>query len=189
MKIIDLYPDPKHGLFTDVFKANYPTEYAEIFGEMDSVGLDTLVLLNYSEREFINTITQDNANEYIKNVIALSVSDWVRVANAYNTQYDVLNPVQQQTTREDKTTENANNSNTNVASNKPYNATDFVEYDKDSTTYDNTRTNNVTSTQKVVGLGNKSATDEIKKEIEFRLQDWRKRIIFAIINNITKSIY
>lgn len=189
MKIIDLYPDPKHGLFTEVFKPNFATEYAAIFGEMDSVGLDMLVLLNYSERECINNITQDNANEYIKNIIAWSVGYWVRAAKAYNTQYDVLNPVQQQTTREDKTTENSNNSNTNVSSNKPYNATDFVEYDKDNTTYDNTRTNNVTSTQKVVGLGNKSVTDEIKKEIEFRLQDWRKRIIFAIINDITKSIY
>lgn len=189
MKIIDIYPDPKHGLFTEVFKANFPTEYTEIFGALDSVGLDTLVLLNYSERECINTITQDNANEYIKNIIALSVSNWVRVASAYNAQYDVLNPVQQQTTREDKTTENANNNNTNVASNKPYNATDFVEYDKDSTTYDNTRTNDVTSTQKVVGLGNKSATDELTKEIEFNLQNWRKSIIFAIINDITKLIY
>ena len=189
MKIIDLYPDTKHGLFTEVFKANYPTEYAEIFGEMDSVGLDTLVLLNYSERECINTITQDNANEYIKNIIALSVNNWVRVASAYNAQYDVLNPVQQQTTREDNTTENSNNNNTNVASNKPYNATDFVEYDKDSTTYDNTRTNNVTSTQKVVGIGNKSVTDELTKEIKFNLQNWRKSIIFALINDITKAIY
>lgn len=189
MKIIDLYPDPKHGLFTDVFKPNFATEYAEIFGDLDSVGLDTLVLLNYSERECINTITQANANEYIKNIIALSVNNWVRVASAYNAQYDVLNPIQQQTTREDKTTENANNNNTNVASNKPYNATDFVEYDKDSTTYDNTRTNDVVSTQKVVGLGNKSATDELTKEIEFNLQNWRKSIIFAIINDITKLIY
>ena len=189
MKIIDIYPDPKHGLFTEVFKSNYPTEYAAIFGGMDSVGLDTLVLLNYSERECINTITQTNANEYIKNVIALSVGDWVRVANAYNTQYNVLDPVQQQTTREDKTTENANNNNTNVASNKPYNATDFVEYDKDSTTYDNTRTNDVVSTQKVTGIGSKSPTDELKKEIRFRLQNWRESIIFAIINDITKLIY
>lgn len=189
MKIIDIYPDPKHGLFTDVFKVNFPTEYAEIFGEMDSVGLDTLVLLNYSERECINTITKDNANEYIKNIIALSVSNWVRVSSAYNAQYDVLNPIQQQTTREDQTTESANNSNTNVSSNKPYNETDFVEYDKDSTTYDNTRTNNITSTQKVVGLGSKSVTDELTKEIEFRLNNWRKSIIFAIINDITKSIY
>ena len=168
---------------------NFPTEYAEIFGEMDSVGLDTLVLLNYSERECINTITKDNANEYIKNIIALSVSNWVRVSSAYNAQYDVLNPIQQQTTREDQTTESANNSNTNVSSNKPYNETDFVEYDKDSTTYDNTRTNNITSTQKVVGLGSKSVTDELTKEIEFRLNNWRKSIIFAIINDITKSIY
>ena len=189
MKIIDLYPDLKHGLFTYVFKPNFPTEYAAIFGDLDSVCLDTLVLLNYSERECINTITQANANEYIKNLIALNVNNWVRVASAYNTQYDVLNPVQQQTTREDKTTENANNNNTNVASNKPYNATDFVEYDKDSTTYDNTRTNNVTITQKVVGLGSKSPTDELKKEIKFRLQNWRESIIFAIINDITKSIY
>lgn len=189
MKIIDLYPDPKHGLFTEVFKPNFSEEYAAIFGEMDSVGLDTLVLLNYSERECINTITQDNANEYIKNIIAWSVLYWVRAANVYNTQYDVLNHVQQQTTREDNTTENSNNNNTNVASNKPYNATDFVEYDKDSTTYDNTRTNNVKSTTKVVGIGAKSPTDELKKEMEFRLQDWRKSIIFAIINDITKSIY
>lgn len=189
MTIIDLYPDPQKGLFTAVFKPNYPTEYKAIFGDMDSVGLDTLVLLNYSERECINTITAENANEYIKNIIALSVNNWVRVASAYNAQYDILNPVQQQTTREDKTTENANNNNTNVASNKPYNATDFVEYDKDSTTYDNTRTNDVTSTQKVVGLGNKSATDELTKEIQFNLQNWRKSIIFAIINDITKLIY
>lgn len=180
MKIIDIYPDPKHGIFTEVFKPNYPTEYAEIFGEMDSVGLDTLVLLNYSERECINTITAENANEYIKNIIALRVSNWVRVASAYNAQYDVLKPVQQQTTREDTTTENANNNNTNVSSNKPYNETDFVEYDKDSTTYDNTRTNNVTSTQKVVGIGSKSPTDELTKEIEFNLQNWRKSIILLL---------
>lgn len=189
MKIIDIYPDPKHGLFTEVFKPNFTTEYTTIFGDMDSVGLDTLVILNCGEKEVLNTITQDNANIYVKNIITLSVANWVKVANAYNKQYDVLNPVQQQTTREENTTENANNSNTNVSSNKPYNTNDFVEYDKDSTTYDNTRTNNVTSTQKVVGIGSKSPTDELQKEINFSLQNWRKSIIFAIINDITKSIY
>ena len=101
MKIIDIYPDPQNGLFTKVFKVNFPTEYTTIFGDMDSVGLDTLVILDYGEKEMLNTITQDNANTYVKNIIDLNVANWVKVANAYNAKYDVLNPIQQQTTRED----------------------------------------------------------------------------------------
>ena len=189
MKIIDIYPDPQNGLFTKVFKANYPTEYATIFGEMDSVGLDTLVILNCGEKEVLSTITQDNANTYVKNIIALSVSNWVKVANAYNTQYNVLAPTQKTTTRTNNATESENNTNTNVSSNKPYNNTTFEEYDKDNNTSDKTRTNKAEETETITGLNCKSAVDELQKEINFSLQNWRKSIIFAIINEITKAIY
>ena len=189
MKIIDIYPNPSQGLFTSVFIKEYPEQYAKIFGDLSSVGLDTLVLLNYSDRDCINSITQDNANEYVKNIIALSVDNWVKVAESYNTNYDILNPTQQTTEHTETTNETTNDNNTNVSSNKPYNSTDFDEYDKDTSNSDKTRANTITSTTKVSGIGSKSITDELKKQIDFSLQNWRKSIIFAIVNDITKSIY
>ena len=189
MKIVDIYPDPQNGLFTKVFKANFAEQYKAIFGDLDSVGLDTLVILECGEREMLNTITQENANTYVKNIISLSLSNWVKVANAYNTQYNVLEPTQKTTTRTNNATESENNTNTNVSSNKPYNETAFEEYDKDNNTSDKTRTNKTEVTESVTGLNGKSAVDELQKDIDFSLRNWRKSIIFAIINEVTKSIY
>lgn len=189
MKIVEIYPDPQNGLFTKVFKADFPEQYAAIFGDLDSVGLDTLVILECGEREVLNTITQENANNYVKNIIALSLPNWVKVANAYNTNYNVLEPAQKTTTRTNNATESENNTNTNVSSNKPYNTTAFEEYDKDNNTSDKTRTNKTEVTESVTGLNGKSAVDELQKDIDFSLRNWRKNIIFAVINGITKSIY
>ena len=189
MKIFDLYPDPQNGLFTKVFKANFPTEYGKIFGELDSVGLDTLVRLKCGEKEVLNTITNENANTYVSNVIALMLPNWVKVADAYNTTYNVLEPTNKTTTKTNNATESENNTNTNISSNKPFNEVNFEEYDKDNNTSDKTRTNKTEVTEVVTGLNGKSATDELQKEIQFRLQNWRESIIFAIINEITKSIY
>lgn len=189
MKIIELYPDPQNGLFTKVFKANYPEQYNKIFGELDSVGLDILVILKYGEKEVLNTITQENANNYAKNVIGLMLSNWVKVADAYNATYNVLEPSNKTTTKTNNATESENNTNINVSSNKPFNTTTFEEYDKDNNTSDKTRTNKTEVTEVVTGLNGKSATDELQKEIKLNLQNWRENIIFAIINEITKSIY
>lgn len=189
MKILDIYPDPHNGLFTKVFKANYPDQYSKIFADMDSTGIDTLVVLKYGEKEVLNTITSENANTYVANVIALMLPNWVKVADAYNTTYNVLEPTQKTTTKTNNATESENNTNTNISSNKPFNEVNFEEYDKDNNTSDKTRTNKTEVTEVVAGLNGKSATDELQKEIEFSLQNWRESIIFAIINEITKSIY
>lgn len=189
MKIIELYPDPQNGLFTKVFKANFPHQYSKIFADMDSTGIDTLVLLKYGEKEVLNTITSENANTYVSNVIALMLTNWVKVADAYNTTYNVLEPTNKTTTKTNNATESENNTNTNISSNKPFNEVNFEEYDKDNNTSDKTRTNKTEVTEVVTGLNGKSATDELQKEIQFSLQNWRESIIFAIVNEITKSIY
>lgn len=189
MKIIELYPDPQNGLFTKVFKENFPTEYGKIFGNLDSVGVDTLVLLKYGEKEVLNTITSENANTYVSNVIVLMLPNWVKVADAYNTKYNVLEPTNKTTTKTNNATESENNTHTNISSNKPFNEVNFEEYDKDNNTSDKTRTNKTEVTEVVTGLNGKSAADELQKEIQFSLQNWRESIIFAIVNEITKSIY
>lgn len=176
-------------IFTNVFKTVFPTEYKEIFGETDSEILDSVVNLKYGGRTVISSITPDNAKQVVQTVITLNVANWVQAAKTMMLQYDVLNPVRNTVKTQTNGTEKQTSNDSNTTSVKAFNDDDFSPDNKnDSDTNKDVTTENI-QVQTVSGFNSGDVQDKLKKDFQFRLDNWRESIIFALIKEITLSVY
>lgn len=185
----DIFPSG-NGVFKTVFKANYPTEYAAIFGDTAPEKLDLFTALNYGNREMVAAVTTDNAKEMAAAVIALYVQGWQREAAAMLAEYDTANPTEKETVRTESVTSEETANGTEINADVAFNDTDFSDKDKKSKQDGNTRSEEHTINEKVTGIGTgKSFSTEIEKELRLRRDIWRKNVIFALIKEITLDIY
>lgn len=179
-----------NGVFATVFKTEYPTEYAAIFGDTDPTKLDAYALLMYGGKTIVSSITSDNASEVVSAVIAVNVQGWEREAAAMLADYDVLKPVTGQIERTETITLQENTGNTETDANKAFNDTDFSDSDRKTKNDERNRTESHNTTETSKGTGaSKSISTEIEKELQLRRDNWRKNIIFALVKEITTSIY
>ena len=178
------------GVFSTVFNDEYPNQYAEIFGDIDPKQLDVYALLQYGNKTVVNSITSDNASDVVSAVIAINLQGWQREAAAMLADYDVLTPVTGQVERAETVTLQENTDNTETGANKAFNDTEFSDSDQRVANDEKNRTESRKTTETSKGTGaSKSISTEIAKELSLRRDNWRKNIIFAIIKEITTSIY
>lgn len=178
-----------NGIFRTVFKIEYPTEYAAIFGDTDPNKLDAYALLMYGGKTVVS-ITSDNASDVVSAVIAVNVQGWEREAAAMLADYDVLTPVTGQVERTETVTLQESTDNTETGANKAFNDTDFSDSDRKTANDERNRTESRKTTETSKGTGaSKSISTEIAKELRLRRDNWRKNIIFALVREITTSIY
>lgn len=179
-----------NGLFANVFKTDYPTEYEQIFGDTPAEKLDTYALLNYGTREVVQAVTKDTADAIVSSVIAVNIDGWVRQAQAMTAEYDVTTPTAQDRVITEQVTTNETGNGTDTGADVAFNEVDFTERDKKTTQDEKNRTEERTTTEKTSGVGTgKSIPTEIEKEMRLRRDNWKKSIIFAIVNEITINIY
>lgn len=179
-----------NGIFQTVFKTEYPTEYAAIFGDTDPTKLDAYALLMYGGKTVVSSITSDNASDVVSAVIAVNVHGWEREAAAMLADYDVLTPVTGQVERTETVTLQESTDNTETGANKAFNDTDFSDSDRKTANDERNRTEERQTTETSKGTGaSKSISTEIAKELQLRRDNWRKNIIFALVSEITTSIY
>lgn len=179
-----------NGVFAKVFKTEYPTEYAAIFGDTDPTKLDAYALLMYGSKTIVSSITSDNASEVVSAVIAVNVQGWEREAAAMLADYDVLAPVTGQIERTETVTLQESTDNTETGADKAFNDTDFSDSDRKTANDTRNRTESRQTTETSKGTGaSKSISTEIEKELQLRRDNWRKNIIFALVKEITTSIY
>ena len=179
-----------NGIFVTVFKADYPTEYAAIFGDTAPEKLDNYALLMYGGKTIVSSITSDNAKDVVSAVIAVNVQGWEREAAAMLAYYDVPTPVISQIERTETVTLQEGTNNTETDSNKAFNDADFSDSDLKTVSDEKNRTESHKMTETSTGTGaNKSITGEIAKELQLRRDNWRKNIIFALVREIVTSIY
>lgn len=179
-----------NGLFATVFNAEYPNEYAAIFGETDPEKLDVYALLMYGGKTIVSSITSDNVKDIVSAVIAVNVQGWEREAAAMLAYYDIPTPVRSQFERTETVTLQEGKNNSETGSNKAFNDTDFSDSDQKIVSDEKNRTESRKTTETSTGTGaNKSIPSEIAKELQLRRDNWRKNIIFALIREITTSIY
>lgn len=179
-----------NGIFATVFNAEYPNEYAAIFGETDPEKLDAYALLMYGSKTIVSSITSDNIKDIVSAVIAINVQGWEREAAAMLAYYDIPTPVRSQFERTETVTLQEGTNNTKTDSNKAFNETDFSDSDQKTVSDEKNRTESRKTTETSMGTGaNKSISSEIAKELQLRRDNWRKNIIFALIREITTSIY
>lgn len=179
-----------NGIFATVFITEYPTEYAAIFGDTDPTKLDIYALLQFGVKTVVNSITTDNAKDVVSAVIAMNVQGWEREAAAMLADYDVITPVTGEIERTETVTLQESTANTKTGANKAFNDTDFSENDQKTANDERSRTESRKTTETNKGTGaSKSISTEIAKELQLRRDNWRKNIIFALVREITTSIY
>lgn len=174
-----------NGIFATVFKNEYPTEYAAIFGDTDPTKLDAYALLMYGGKTVVS-----NARDVVSAVIAVNVQGWEREAAAMLADYDVLTPVTGSVERTETVTLQESTDNTETGANKAFNDTDFSDSDRKTANDERNRTEERQTTETSKGTGaSKSISTEIAKELQLRRDNWRKNIIFALVRELTTSIY
>lgn len=179
-----------NGIFANVFKTDYPTEYEQIFGDTPAETLDTYALLNFGTRQVVQAVTADTYKDIVSSVIAVNVDGWTRQAQAMTAEYDVTNPTAQDRTTTEQITTNETGNGTDTSADVAFNDADFTDRDKKTTQDEKNRTEERTTTEKTSGVGTgKSISTEIQKEMTLRRDNWKKSIIFAIVNEITISVY
>lgn len=189
MKLSEIF-NKDNGIFATVFAVDYPTEFAAIFGDTKPETVDIYTLFHYGGKTLANSITADNAKDVVSAVIAINVQGWQREAAAMLADYDVTTPVTGEVTRTETITSNESTDGTETGANKAFNDTEFSDSDRQTSTDEKNRTEERTTTETSKGTGAaKSISAEIAKEMELRRDNWRKNIIFALVNEITTSIY
>lgn len=184
MKYSELFTKD-NGIFATVFKTEYPTEYAAIFGDINPTKLDAYALLMYGGKTVVS-----NASDVVSAVIAVNVQGWEREAAAMLADYDVLTPVTGQIERTETVTLQESTDNTETGANKAFNDTDFSDSDRKTANDERNRTEERQTTETSKGTGaSKSISTEIAKELQLRRDNWRKNIIFALVRELTTSIY
>lgn len=179
-----------NGIFATVFKTEYPTEYAAIFGDTDPTKLDAYALLQFGDKTVVRSITTDNAKYAVSAVIAVNVQGWEKQAAAMLADYDVLTPVTGEIERTETVTLQESTDGTDTGANKAFNDTEFSDSERNTKQDERNRTESRKTTETSKGTGaNKSISAEIEKEMLLRRDNWRKNIIFALVNEITTQIY
>ena len=188
MKFKDLFT-PDRAIFATIFQPNFAEQYTAIFGETVPQVYDVLTALHCGEKELLTTVTPDTYKDIVNAVITVNVTDWVKAAKAMQAEYEALNPTQRETTRSEKVTENEIGTDVNTDSRKAFNDTDFSPDIKGTADTTKNRDTDITTIETVSGIGSTSATEIIRKEFALRLDKWRESLIFALVNEITLSIY
>lgn len=179
-----------NGIFATVFKTEYPTEYAAIFGDTDPTKLDAYALLMYGGKTVVSSITSDNASDVVSAVIAVNVQGWKREAAAMLADYDVLTPVTGRIERKETVTLQEGADTAETGANRAFNDTVFSDSDRKTAHDERNRTEERQTSETSIGTGaSKSVSTEIAKELQLRRDNWRKNIIFALVREITMSIY
>lgn len=184
----DLFIGDK-GVFVNVFKKDFPEQYAVIFGETLPQVYDTLAILKCGDRTLFSYINDDNCADVVRSVISSSVDNWVLAAKAMMSIYDAAKPVSRETARTEKVDDTETSADISTNSQKAFNDTDFTPDTKGQSDLTKDRVTTHTITESVTGYGDGVISDKLKKEFQFRLGNWRESIIFAIIKELTLSIY
>lgn len=188
MKIKELFTIG-NGLFEKYFKPEYPTEYKTLFGDTPPRKLDVFTLLNYGDRELTPTINDANVNDIVSAVIAINVPSWIRIAQVMNITYDPINPIQSVHSITESKDISETGTGTNVEGDKAFNDVEITDTNRETNTDTSTRKETLTREDSTRGTGVQSIAEIIGKEITLRSDNYYKNIIFAIIKELTLSIY
>lgn len=189
MKFNELFTD-SDGIFTTVFKADFPELYATVFGTNDSVILDRWTYLKYGSREMLSTVTADTYQKYVGSVIAVNAQRWTDVINLLNKQYDCLNPTVKTASTTKKATTATTDTNEDINAKKVFNDEQFNDSERNKTNGTGSRQDDESTNYSESGLGSGTLNSTvIQKEKELRNDEYRRTVIQEIVNEITLTIY
>ena len=175
-------------LVRDIFYKEHKEDYTAIFGNHIPQTYDVLISLKCGDKVVSDKVTVDNCKDVVNAIINANVENWKQAAKTMQLEFDTLNPVRRKTTTTGKGSENQTRNGDDVASIKAFNDTDFTPDNKNTSSDTNERTTSNESEVTVTGFDGDIYT-QLQKDFQFRLAKWKESIIFAIVNEITLSIY
>lgn len=187
MTINELFKDDNL-LVRDIFYKEHIQDYRAIFGNVEPQTYDTLISLKCGNKVVNSNITGYNRKRIVNAIISANLDNWKQAAKTMQLEFDTLNPVRRKTTTTGKGSENQTRNGDDVASIKAFNDTDFTPDNKNTSTATNERTTSNESEVTVTGFDGDIYT-QLQKDFQFRLAKWKESIIFAIVKEITLSIY
>lgn len=189
MKFKDVYIDEK-GVFTRVFKEEYPTEYKTIFGNTPPESIDIHSVILYGERELMKAITPSNLDTVISTVILMNKEVWVKQATVINDEYDVIKPFVSERIETGKATRDEDVNNDIINSKKYFNDDEFTDGQKETAQTQQGWQENKESTYTQRGYGGTRLISEIiQKELELRQINIIKKVMLSLVKEVTLDIY
>ena len=189
MIINELFTDT-NGLFEKIFKPIFPTLYLSIFGDDDPQIIDRYLSSKYGKRTLFDAITNENAKDIVTSIITLKLTEWQKQVQAFNKEYDVLNPVSsKETVTYNNTVEETGNNNT-VDLSKTFNDGDFDNDTKQQRDTTGNRHETGTKTNTKSSIPSRIPVSEIiQKEINLRKNNFKTQVVMEIVKELTVDIY
>lgn len=189
MKFNELFNDER-GIFADVFQAAFPELYTAIFGDDAPRYWDAWCVLKYGDKLLIDKVTEDTYTNILSSIIAVNGNKWKKVVSLLAKEYDVLNPTTSTTESTRTVDTTTTNDNERTDAQKNFNDETFNDDARSKHTDNGTRQDNDVANSITKGLGNSVLfSTAIQKEKELRDNEYRQKIAYEIVNNITLQIY
>lgn len=188
MKFKELFSGAQ-GIFT-VFEQNFPTEFADLFGEMTPQALNSQTLGLYGNKTLFDYITADTYAEFVKTCIQLNLFNWKRLNDAITAEYDVTTSYKSIHTKTGTESVSSDDNSTFLNAKKPFNNVDFddTERQKRDGQKSEDRTYNLTDSE-TRNVGGATVAENVQKEIQIRRYNLQKQIMSEIVDEITLSVY
>lgn len=189
MKYKELFSADR-GIFGDIFNVQFPDEYVQIFRGAVPKSLDLYAVMTYGEKTLSNAITPENYRDIVSVVIQMQLDSWLKQANTMTAEYDALNPITGTHERTETTVTSETNNNESINEQKVFNDEQFNADKRETADRTSEKTETKSFTDITNGIGNSAGVSTtIEKEMNLRVLNWRKSIIFALIKEITTEIY
>lgn len=177
------------GIF-NVFEQSFPTEFADLFGELTPQALNSLALGLYGNKSLFDYITAESYAEYVKTCIALNLFNWKRLNDAITAEYSVTTSYKSEHTKTGTEGVTVDETNENLNAKKPFNNQDFDNGERQQNTRQRgeDRTYNLTDTT-TRSVGGATVGDNIQKEIQIRRFNLQRQIMSDLVSELTLSVY
>ena len=187
MKLKELFT-PENGIFK-FLEDTFTEPFQQVFIGNTADELDAYTILNFGEKTLSENITSGTYKTILRCVWIMNFRSWIKQSDLMQKEYDVTQPVYTKTHTENGSS-NEEDTRTETNSDKAYQDENMQPSDQSSHAGNRTHTEQRQVTEKTDGVpANRNISEDIQKEMELRRQNWIKSIIFAIISEITLSVY
>lgn len=177
-----------NGLFT-IFAENFANEFNTYFETTEPEIIDTYILYMYGDKILNNSITETNAETFVKSIITMYLPIWSKLNDTLNLSYSPNKADIETRTKTGNITHVGDNTNVATNAEKVFNDTEFVDGGKTVTDTDTENTETYNLTETITRQGNE-VTKSIKYEFDFRSENSiQNEILKNLVNAISLKIY
>lgn len=177
-----------NGLF-NLFAKNFTNEYNNYFEITEPDIIDTYILYMYGDNFLNNSITETNAEKFVKSIITIYLPIWSKLNDTLNLSYSPNKADIETRTKTGNITRVGDNTNIATNAEKVFNDTEFIDGGKTVTDTDTENTETYNLIETITRQGNE-VTKSIKYEFDFRRENSiQNEILKTLVNAISLKIY